>query len=68
VYSEGANRRATLRSSNNVLRRPEPVDGNFYWGIALTLAELGVCGARFYLCGYADKTRQLRALAERTIL
>jgi hypothetical protein len=44
------------------------VDGNFYWGIALTLAELGVCGARFYLCGYADKTRQLRALPERTFL
>ncbi len=44
------------------------MDANLFWGIALTVAVLGVCGAWFYWCGYADRTRQLRALAKRTFL
>ena len=67
-HSEVAKRRATLRFSNNLLRRHEPMDSNLSWGIALTLAVLGVCGAWFYWCGYADRTRQLRAFAKRTFL
>ena len=67
-HSEVAKRRATLRFSNKPLRRHEPMDSNLFWGIALTLAVLGVCGAWFYWCGYADRTRQLRAFAKRTFL
>jgi len=37
-------------------------------GIALTVAVLGVCGAWFFWCGYADRTRQTRALAKRTLI
>ncbi|HWS13478.1 MAG TPA: hypothetical protein VN279_11800 [Rhodocyclaceae bacterium] len=42
------------------------METDLFWGIALTLAVLGTCGAWFYWCGYADRTRQLRALARRT--
>ena len=44
------------------------MDANLFWGVTLTLAVLGVCGTWFLWCGYADKTRQLRRFARRTLL
>jgi hypothetical protein len=41
---------------------------DLFWGIALTLAVVGVCGTWFFWCGHADETRQLRAFAKRTFL
>jgi len=43
------------------------VDTNLLWVIALTVAVLGVLGVWFYWCGYADKTRQMRAFAMSTL-
>jgi len=43
------------------------MDANLLWGFALTLAVLGVLGAWFYGCGRADKNRQVRAFAKRTL-
>jgi len=43
------------------------VDTNLLWGIALTLAVLGVLGVWFYWCGQADRTRQMRAFAMNTL-
>jgi hypothetical protein len=43
------------------------VDINLLWGIALTLAVLGVLGVWFHWCGQADKTRQMRAFAMSTL-
>jgi hypothetical protein len=43
------------------------VDTNLLWGIALTLAVLGVLGVWFYWCGHADKTRQMRTFAMITL-
>src|SRR6266498_3199438 len=45
-----------------------PLDTDLLWGVALTLAVLGVLGAWFYWCGYADKTRQMRTFAKSTLL
>ena len=42
------------------------MDTNLLWGIALTLAVLGVLGVWFRWCGHADKTRQVRAFAMST--
>jgi len=44
------------------------MDANLFWGIVLTLAVVGTCGLWFYWCGYADKTRQLRPFARRTLI
>ena len=44
------------------------MDDNLFWGIALTLTVLGVCGAWFFWCGRADKTRQLLPFAKRSFL
>jgi hypothetical protein len=68
VLADQAKRCATLLSSTNPTRRQELVDTDLFWGIALTLAVLCVCGAWFVWCGYADKTRQLRRLAKHTLL
>jgi hypothetical protein len=43
------------------------VDRNLLWGIALVLAVLGVLGVWFHWCGRADRTRQMRAFAVRTL-
>lgn len=43
------------------------MDTNLLWGIALTLAVLGVLGLWFHGCGQADKTRQVRAFAMLTL-
>jgi hypothetical protein len=43
------------------------VNANLLWGIALTLAVLGILGVWFYWCGHADKTRQMRAFAMSTL-
>lgn len=43
------------------------MDINLLWGIALTLAVLGVLGVWFHWCGHADKTRQMRAFAMSTL-
>lgn len=44
------------------------MDGNLFWGIALTAAVVGACGAWFYFCGYTERTRQTRRLARHTLL
>jgi hypothetical protein len=44
------------------------VDANLSWEIALTLAVLGVLGVWFRWCGQADKARQMRAFAMRTLV
>jgi hypothetical protein len=44
------------------------METDLYWGIALTVAVVGICGAWFFCCGYADKTRRARAFARRTLL
>jgi len=44
------------------------VNTDLLWKFALIAAVLGVIGTWFWLCGYADKTRQLRAFAKRTLL
>ena len=43
------------------------MDNNLLWGIALTLAVFGVLGFWFRSCGRADRTRQMRAFAMRTL-
>jgi hypothetical protein len=43
------------------------VDTNLLWGIAFTLAVLGVLGVWFYWCGHADRNRQMRAFAMTTL-
>lgn len=68
MRADQAKRCATLLLSTNAMRHRELVDTDLFWGIALTLAVLGVCGTWFVWCGYADKTRQLRRLAKRTLL
>jgi len=42
-------------------------DGNLLWGIALTLSVIGVLGAWFFLCGRADRRRQVRRFAKKTL-
>jgi hypothetical protein len=42
------------------------MEAELFWGIAFTVAVVGVCGVWFYRCGHADKTRQLRPFANRT--
>lgn len=37
------------------------------WGIALTVLVIGVCATWFYWCGYADRTRQVKAFAKATL-
>jgi len=44
------------------------VNTDLLWKFALIAAVLGVIGTWFWLCGYADRTRQLRAFAKRTLL
>jgi hypothetical protein len=44
------------------------VNTDLLWKFALIAAVLGVIGTWFWLCGYADRTRQLRAFATRTLL
>lgn len=61
-------RRATLWFRNCPARRAKLMDTNLFWGTALTLAVLAVCGAWFFWCGHADRTRQLRAFAKRTLV
>jgi len=63
---DSAERRGTLCGKSEV-RQKEPVDTNLLWGIALTLAVLGVLGVWFHWCGRADQTRQMRAYALRTL-
>jgi hypothetical protein len=43
------------------------VDTDLLWGFALTLAVLAVLGLWFYACGRADKRRQVRVFARRTL-
>ena len=43
------------------------MDYDLFWGIALTAAVVSVCGIWFFWCGHADKTRQLRPFAKRTL-
>lgn len=43
------------------------MDSNLVWGIVLTLAVVSVCGAWFYACGYADRTRRVRPFAKRSL-
>jgi len=44
------------------------MEATLVWGITLTLAVIGTCGAWFHFCGRADKTRQLRPFAKRTFM
>jgi hypothetical protein len=44
------------------------MEADLFWGIALTVAVVGACCLWFYWCGHADKTRQLRPFARRTLL
>ena len=43
------------------------MDANLLWGTALTLTVLGVLGTWFRWCGQADRARQMRAFAMRTL-
>jgi hypothetical protein len=42
------------------------METNLVWGIAFTLAVIGVCGTWFYCCGRADRNRQVRRFARRS--
>ena len=44
------------------------MDANLFWGIAWTLAVLGVCGTWFFWCGRADTMRCVRPFAKHTLL
>ena len=44
------------------------MEDKLFWGIALTVAVVGVCVRWFVACGEADRARQLRPFAKRTVL
>ena len=44
------------------------MDTNVLWGFILVLAVFGVVSVWFFWCGHAEKTRQVRAFAKRTLL
>lgn len=59
--------RYTELSEQWFARQAKPLDTQLFLGIALTVAVLGVLGTWFYWCGRADKTRQMRPFAMRTL-
>ncbi|HEX8989829.1 MAG TPA: hypothetical protein VF816_17860 [Rhodocyclaceae bacterium] len=43
------------------------MDANLFYGIFYTVAVVAVCAAWFHRCGRADRSREVRAFAKRTL-